>query len=292
MRAAAILGPGAKERDLKPFRAGAELVTMPEIQAADHWDAVLVLGGDGTVHRHLAALRESQAPLLVVPAGSGNDFARALRLQTVRRAWGAWRKFCCGAGNVRAIDLGMIRQVADGRQTYFCCIGGAGLDAETNRCANRMPAALRAHGGYVLAALREISRYDFPLMRVEINRPTPAQDGQMWSTAVHLEERATLVAFANANSYGHGMRMAPRARLDDGLLDVCFVRRTSRLRLLRFFPTVFTGGHLHLPEVEYVQARSLRVECDPSRDVYADGEYVCRTPVEVTVESGGLRVIV
>ncbi len=292
MRAAVILGPGARERDLKPFHGGVELVITPEVHPEDGWDAVLVFGGDGTVHRHLHVLSQLQIPLLVVPAGSGNDFARALRLQSFRRAWRAWRKFCAGESNVRAIDLGVIRQLADGTRRHFCCIGGAGLDAATNRRANRMPAFLRAHGGYVLAALREISSYEFPSMKVQVNPPTSAKTGQRWGAKRSFEGPATLVTFANAQSYGHGMRMAPRARLDDGLLDVCFVRRTSRLRLLRFFPTVFTGAHLSLPEVEYVQAPALTLDCTPPMDVYADGEYICRTPVEVTVEPGALRVIV
>jgi diacylglycerol kinase (ATP) len=88
------------------------------------------------------------------------------------------------------------------------------------------------------------------------------------------------------------MRMAPRAQLDDGLLDVCFVRRTSKRRILTFFPTVYLGSHLRLREVEYFQTPALRLETERPMDVYADGEYVCRTPVEVRVMQRGLRVIV
>jgi diacylglycerol kinase family enzyme len=102
---------------------------------------------------------------------------------------------------------------------------------------------------------------------------------------------ATLVAFANAPFYGGGMRMAPRAQLDDGKLDLCFVRCAGKVRLLTFFPTVFFGAHLRLPEVEYVQADRVRVASDPPLDVYADGEFVCRTPVEVSVRPRALRVI-
>jgi diacylglycerol kinase (ATP) len=104
-------------------------------------------------------------------------------------------------------------------------------------------------------------------------------------------QTATLIAFANARSYGDGMKIAPHALLDDGLLDICFVRQTSRFRLLRFFPTVFSGRHLALPEVRYCKTASLRVETDPLMDVYADGEYICRTPVEISVTSKALQVI-
>ena len=101
-----------------------------------------------------------------------------------------------------------------------------------------------------------------------------------------------LAVFANAPTYGGGMRIAPRALLDDGQLDVCFLRRTGRFRLLRLFPKVFSGAHVGRAEVVYLQAAGLRVETESPIDVYADGEYVSRTPVEVGILPGGLRVIV
>ncbi|MFZ1142321.1 MAG: diacylglycerol kinase family protein, partial [Candidatus Sulfotelmatobacter sp.] len=67
-------------------------------------DVVLLFGGDGTVHRHLGQLVRLGLPVLIVPAGSGNDFARALGLRRVRDSRTAWQKFCEGTGNVRAID--------------------------------------------------------------------------------------------------------------------------------------------------------------------------------------------
>jgi hypothetical protein len=106
MRAAAIFGLGSSMRDLKPFRKvpGAEWsIGLPE-NAADA-DAILVFGGDGTVHRHLRALVKLGRPVLVVPAGSGNDFARALGLRRVKDSLEAWRKFASGGGNMRVLAL-------------------------------------------------------------------------------------------------------------------------------------------------------------------------------------------
>ena len=101
-----------------------------------------------------------------------------------------------------------------------------------------------------------------------------------------------LVAFANTSTYGGGVRIAPDARLDDGRLDVCTVEAMAKVRLLRLFPSVFSGRHLTLPEVRYFQAERLRIETEEPSEVYADGEYVCSTPVEVRVEPGALRAIV
>src|SRR5438477_2113479 len=109
MRAAAIVGLGCSAEELKRFQSGTTVEWRMGMPASrDDADVVLLFGGDGTIHRHLGQLVRLGVPVLVVPAGSGNDFARALGLRRVRDSIVAWRKFCGGAGNVRAIDLGVI----------------------------------------------------------------------------------------------------------------------------------------------------------------------------------------
>jgi len=88
------------------------------------------------------------------------------------------------------------------------------------------------------------------------------------------------------------MKMAPGAELDDGLLDICYVRNLSKLRVVRFFRTVFSGAHVNLTPVTYFQTASLVLETDPEIDVYADGEFICTTPIEVGIAPKALRVIV
>src|SRR5258708_37028795 len=109
MRAAAILGPGSVAKSLATFQrlTGAEWTSLIE-QA----DVIVIFGGDGTVHRHLAELVELEIPVLVVPCGSGNDFARALNIRNVRDAAKAWKTFPA-SGKARAIDLGGISQFPD-----------------------------------------------------------------------------------------------------------------------------------------------------------------------------------
>lgn len=282
MRAVAILGPRASSKELKDFiSAQCRVAPVSETYPLESADAALVFGGDGTVHRHLRALSRSRVPVLMVPHGSGNDFARALGLGTRSNAFAAWNRFCVGAGNLREIDLGVIRPLADSRRdpVLFCCIGGVGLDADANRRANAMPAWLRARGGYLLAVLSSALHFRPQRFVVEHQAAT-------------LDESGLLVAFANAPAYGDGIPIAPEARLDDGFLDICFVRGVSRPRLLRLIPTVLTGAHLRLREVKYWKAEHVRVAPDPPLDVYADGEYVCLTPVEVAIVPRALRVIV
>jgi len=290
MRAAAILGLGCSERDLKPFQQSLQVSwTMGLPANSSDAEAILVFGGDGTIHRHLSQLVRLQLPVLVVPCGSGNDFARALQLRSTGDALAAWRNFASGAQNARTIDLGVISPLAvpAPHKHYFCCVGGVGLDAETARRANRLPRWLRGHGGYALSLPGSLFRY--AAQRMKISQPTIGSPDQL---TVHSDQPVYLAAFANAPAYGGGMKIAPRALLDDGQLDICILRDIAKLKLAWLFPTVYFGRHLDVPQVEYFQAEGVRIETDTPLDVYADGEYVCHTPIDVSIAPGALKVIV
>src|ERR1700692_601538 len=155
MRAAVIFGLGTSPADLKPFQTGSTTEWLQGLPAASgDADAILIFGGDGTIHRHLPALVRLQLPVLIVPAGSGNDFARALNLRSVRDSLRVWRAFESGKLQARAIDLGVIAPSASPEQAhYFCGVAGCGLDSAASRRANQMPRWLRRHGGYALALL-------------------------------------------------------------------------------------------------------------------------------------------
>ena len=88
------------------------------------------------------------------------------------------------------------------------------------------------------------------------------------------------------------MRIAPRAALDDGLLDVCIVGKIPKFKLLALFPTVYMGRHLGIKQLEYFQVKGVRIQTPSPIDVYADGECVCQTPVQVSVAPHALSVIV
>ena len=290
MRAAAILGLGCSERDLRPFQQGsqADWIMGSPANSTDV-DVILVFGGDGTVHRHLAQLVRLQVPVLVVPRGSGNDFARALELRRYRDALAAWQNFAAGADNVRKIDLGVITPmgVPTPHHHYFCCVGGVGVDAETARRANRLPRWLRGHGGYALSLPGALARFSAQPMK--ISRPAIDPHEQF---AVYSDQPVYVAAFANAPAYGGGMKIAPRALMDDGQLDICVVRDINKLKLACLFPTIYFGRHLDVPKVDYFQTKSLRIETETPLDVYADGEYVCRAPIDVSVVPDALEVIV
>lgn len=297
MRAAVIFGLDSSEKDLKSFREISNcdwVIGVPE--GSSEADAILVFGGDGTVHRHLPRLVQLQLPILIVPCGSGNDFARALKLGKRKDSLAAWRQFSSDGHNLCSIDLGTIMPLLAGQPAgdapaphkhYFCCVGGVGLDAEVARRANQLPRWLRGHGGYVLSLPSALFRFAPASMELSV------ADAARPNALIRRDKSPMLmVAFANTPVYGGGMRIAPRARFDDGLLDLCIISDINKFKLFGLFPTVYFGKHLGMKDVEYLQTSRLRIETEKPLEVYADGEYVCKTPIEVGIARQALRVIV
>jgi diacylglycerol kinase (ATP) len=289
MRAAAIFGLGTSPADLKPFQASSETEWMQGLPSATvDADAIVIFGGDGTIHRHLAALVRLQLPVLIVPAGSGNDFARALKLRSMRDSLNVWRDFEAGRIQEHAIDLGVvIPSSSPDHLHYFCCVAGCGLDSAAARRANQMPRWLRGHGGYVLALLPLLPKLPAFSMRL-----TKFNSGSGETRDdIDSKELTLLAAFANTQFFGDGMRIAPDANFTDGKLDICRIATMNPFELFCMFPTVYSGRHLLSPKVEYSKIKRVRVETEPPLEIYADGEFVCETPAEISVVAKALRVI-
>jgi diacylglycerol kinase (ATP) len=305
MRAAAIFGLGCSSKNLLPFQTDNSIewhIGMPASQ--EQADVILLFGGDGTIHRHLGQLVQLGLPVLIVPVGSGNDFARAIGLRTMRDSIEAWRRFCLGAGTVRAVDLGVVAPLEDAGRAltaqaaplanpaqesrYFCCVAGVGLDAEIAERANRLPRWLRGHGGYALSLLPAVLGFrPFPLKIQSANERDSAPE--TWTVRSH--QPTVLAAFANTPFYGGGMKIAPLALMDDGLLDICVVGAVNPIKLLCMFPSVYAGRHLQINQVGYFQAEKVWVETEHPTKIYADGEFVCHTPAEISLRRAALRIV-
>ena len=278
MRAIAILAPQVTQSHLRPFQADKSVTWTDDSSSAD---VAVIFGGDGTVHRHLANIVEHKLPLLVVPTGSANDFASSLGIHSRRSALRAWQAFCTGAQNVAAIDVGTIKEHSSGCQHFFACSAYLGLDSATNALANHLPRFLRAHGGYILSLLPTL--LTFRAQRTTVHNAA--------GNTLHSEP-AMLTCFANTPRYGHGLRIAPDASMTDGLLDLCFVRRLGKLKLLALFSIVYWGRHTNLSYVSMDRGERFALETDRPTPLFADGEYVCETPVEIAVRPRALRIIV
>ena len=237
-------------------------------------DALVVIGGDGVIRLALQALARGDVPLGIVPAGTGNDHAREYGIPVGDPAAAV---DIIAAGRTEAVDLGLIRG-DDGTQTWFGTIAATGFDSLVSDRVNRMS---WPHGRmrYNLAIVAELSKLRLLPFRLVF-------DGER-----EVVTELTLAAFGVTRSYGGGMLICPDADHADGLLDVTMVASASRLKLMRLFPTVFKGTHTALEEVSTDRARTVRVEC-PDINAYADGDYVCPLPAEISAVPGALRILV
>jgi diacylglycerol kinase (ATP) len=245
-------------------------------------DLAVVAGGDGTIHRALPKLIHSAIPVLIFPCGSGNDFARALGITSVRASLRLARDFVQGRACIRELDLGIISD-SNGNETPFCCVAGMGLDAAAAQFGNRLPPWLRAHGGYLLAALKALLSPATLSLRISAVLAGGSER--------EIEQDSCLFSMANAPFFGGGLPIAPGALLDDGQLDCVLVRSMSRFQLLRRAPLLLNGRHLRLKEVDWLRVQKLEIISNPPTEVFADGEPVCSTPVSVRVLRSALRVI-
>lgn len=235
--------------------------------------ALVVVGGDGTLSGILDAVAEHPVPIVLVPAGTGDDLARALGLPRHDPVAAVDLVF---TGIPRVIDLGEVR--SGDRVTPFLTVAALGFDAQVSDRTNRLrwPAgALR----YYLALLVELARLrplDFRIA-VDDGEPVPA--------------RGTLVAVGNTETYGGGMPMCLGAVPDDGVLELVRVGVLTRRRLVSVFPLLLQGRHSGLPEVRTARVRSVRIEA-PRLIVYADGERVGEESCTIRLRRRALTVLV
>ena len=266
-QAAARLREHGAQVDVIVGETGADAAELAARAVARGYDAVVAVGGDGMVHLVLQAVAGTGTPLGIVPAGSGNDFARLLGLEA--HAYEAAADVVA-AGQVRTVDAG---QVGD---RWFAGVLSSGFDSNVNDRANRMrwPRGAMRYNVAIVAELRVFHAVPF---RIRL-------DGEL------LEREAMLVAVGNGTSYGGGMQVTPGALVDDGLLSVTVLGKLGKVEFLRVFPTVYKGTHVNHPAVSVHTARTVELEA-PGVVAYADGEYVMPLPCTVTCVPGALQVL-
>ena len=244
-----------------------DALELARTYVAEGVESLVVCGGDGMVHLAVQALAGSATNLGVIPAGTGNDVARYLGIS--RSDPQAAADVVVGS-HVRTIDLAR----AAGR--YFVTVLCTGFDAKVNERANQLRWP-RGQLRYNLATLAELRVFQPLPYTLEL-------DGEVR----RLE--AMLVAVGNGPSFGGGLRITEGAQLDDGLLDVAIIKPIHKLDLVRTFPKLYTGKHIHHPQYEHHRARSITVAA-PGVVAYADGERLGSLPMTVEVAPNALRVL-
>ncbi|MFN2589143.1 MAG: diacylglycerol kinase family protein [Actinomycetota bacterium] len=236
---------------------------------------VAALGGDGQVGAVANGILEAGAgsALSVIPAGTGNDFARALGLDR-KDPMAAARLL--GSPHVRSIDA--VRLTTPQRNCFYVNIGSAGFDSEVNAYANGLR-FVKGTASYVIGVLVMLRRFRPGQFRVAI-------DGDSRDVA------GMLIAVGNAVSYGGGMKVTPGALLDDGLLDVCVLRAVSKFEFLKTFPKVFSGRHVTHPAVQMLRGTRVEVSAEREMQVFADGDHIGTLPATFELLPAALSVVV
>ena len=232
------------------------------LRAGARW--VAVAGGDGTVNEavngYVGVARDDQA-LALIPAGTGNDFAKMLGLGN------DWQLACrrIAEGSRRRVDAGR----CNGR--IFANGIGAGFDAQVALEANAIR-WLSGNAVYGLALARILTlRYATPLVRVTHD-------------AGRYEGRITMLAAANGTTYGGAFRVAPQADVADGLLELMIAGPLTRLGIAGFIPHVLRGSHVGRPGIAMLRTRRALIETDESLVVHADGEILDHSARRLEIE--------
>lgn len=236
--------------------------------AARGIEALLLIGGDGTVHQALPAIAETRIPFGFLPCGRGNDFARNIGLPS------NLKKSCSLPSNpsFHHVDLPRINHIP------FIAVAYVGFDAEVNKLANDRRGYFGGTLGYIVCVLKTLK--NFRPFEIEITI-----DDLTW------RERVMMVTVANAPFYGGGMKIAPDANMSDGVFDVCIVQEISKFELLQQFPRVFKGTHIFHPRVLMKTGKKIRLVSDENREIFADGEYVGSLPGECTIGDQKIQVM-
>lgn len=241
--------------------------------AAEGADIVAALGGDGQAGACANGVLGTGAALAVIPAGTGNDFARHIGLDR-KDPMAATRILASPV--IRKLDVALVKTSDQAR--HFVNVGGAGFDSDVNEHANGVR--------FLKGTLKYVYSTFVTLARFKPGNFTVAVDGDQH------DFRGMMLAVGNGSSYGGGMLVCPGARSDDGLLEVCVIQELPRWQFVKAFPKVFKGRHTEHPAVRMLRGREIEISADRPFQVYADGERVGSLPATFTVLPGALPVVV
>ncbi len=233
---------------------------------------VVACGGDGTLQEVACSLDGTSTAMGLLPRGRCNDFAHALGLHksdTPERLAGI-----IAGGKTRGIDLG-----AWGEKR-FLTVATLGFDSEVSRYVENNKLWLKGTPSYLYAAMRVLTRFQFPFVRLKGDFKT-------------IEGRVLLAATANASCYGGAMHIAPEALVDDGLFHLCVVDQVGKFTVLRILPRVLSGKHASHPAVKIVTSSYVDIETpDGPQWICADGETLGQTPARFEMRPKAIRVLV
>jgi YegS/Rv2252/BmrU family lipid kinase len=266
--------------DLIRTEAPGQAIDLARQAAADGYERVVAMGGDGTTNEVtngllMAAEEGYQGMLGIIPAGSGNDFAYAVGIPG--NPEGACRRLA--EGRERVVDV--VQVTVDGESRIYDYGVGIGYDADVLLETRKMT-RLRGFPMYLWAVLRVLAtngKWPYPVRVTVDGQPLPHQ-------------AVTLITVANGPRAGGGFLIAPDAQPDDGLLDVCVADRLGRLGILYLLPHTMRGTHKGKKPVTMLRGQHVLIESEHGVPGHMDGEVLCTQGhhLEFEILPGRLKV--
>ena len=239
--------------------------------AAKGIDRIYSVGGDGTLNEVLNGMAGTDCSLGIIPCGSGNDFIRSIyRVEDVKKALPDIIN-----GTDKYVDLGRV----NGR--YFINVASLGFDADVvhnTRLIKKLP-FISGKMAYILGIFTT-------LIRNKSHTIAASMDG------FRISGNHLLIAVANGKYYGGGMMPAPEASLDDGLLDICTVKKTSRIKILRLFPLYIKGQHGSLVEVDFYKSKKIKIIALEDIALNVDGEISMVRRAQFELIPKGVKIVI
>jgi YegS/Rv2252/BmrU family lipid kinase len=248
-----------------------ELVKSAQL---DNYKAVVSAGGDGTLFETLNGIFKNtksseKPPLGIIPIGTGNAFVRDMELDN-----GKYKDAIeiIAEGHLRKTDVGKF--ITHGEEYYFLNIVGLGFVSDVAKLAHKLK--VFGNFSYSLGVLIKMIPLKSYSLTIEI-------DGQIY-------KRDNLFVEISNSKYTSNFLMAPNAKTNDGYLDITLLNKTTRLKLLSYFPKIFTGEHIFVEDVETFKGKCISITTRENKELTPDGEILGVSPVNISCLHNAIEV--
>ena len=243
--------------------------TLIASENKERYTDIISVGGDGTLTEIIDGLIGYTGNLGILPAGTGNDFARTIQLPDDT---GECLKVIL-EGETRKVD---IPKVNDHR---FINVASFGIDGGIIQDTDKIKQKISGTPAYILGSLKGILGFNPYPVKIKIDEKT-------------MEREVVLIAVGNGKYFGGGMFVTPHAEIDDGQLDIVIANKTNKINLIRLFANLFKGTHMGDPIVEHYKCKTFSIESEKEILVNTDGNLVGKVPATITVDMEKIYILV
>lgn len=254
--------------DIKISKFEGDATQIAKDNALAYTDIISV-GGDGTLTEIIDALGDFKGALGILPAGTGNDFARSIDLPKEPQECLEIIK----SGQTKSVDLPSLND------HHFINVASFGIDGGVIRDTDKIKKHIPGTPAYILGSLKNIIAFKPYKVSIKIDEKK-------------LEREIVLIAVGNGKYFGGGMKVTPEAEIDDGLLDVVLANKTRKSKLVKLFSQLFNGNHMGDKIVEHYKCKEFSIESEAGILINKDGNLVGEVPAKISIGLKKINIII